>query len=187
MTLFSHIRLQNSTKHKNCFDDFQNVILYNDVILLKVETIRNIIRSFQNRESVYKVRGVDFKQTSHKYMLKNVTCKSKLWVDPAGECFVPYLECCDICPLDDRSLRVWMCVGKISSSPSELSMLGGCSLSSGGSGNFFGNIGVSSVFSIDWNCDECLLALKSAAFAKYKHQIWYVLCKHHTFSQSHRF
>lgn len=92
-----------------------------------------------------------------------ITCISKLCVD---------LECCDNWPLDERSLRVFgWGNGMMSSSPSELSMLGGCSLSCGGSGNFFGNIGVSSVFSIDWNCDECLLALKSAAFAKQRTRI----------------
>lgn len=88
------------------------------------------------------------------------TCKSKFCVDPPGvwrASFEPYF--------DKRSMRSFEWAGITSSSPSELSTLGGCSLSCGGSGNFFGNIGVSSVFSIDWNCDECLLVLSSVAFA----------------------
>lgn len=101
-----------------------------------------------------------------------VTCKSKLCIDPPGEWrapFEPNFECWDNWPLAERSLA-FARVGirfSTSSSPSELSILGGCSLSCGGSGILFGNIGVSSVFSIDWNCDECCL-LASVTLAEKK-------------------
>lgn len=85
-------------------------------------------------------------------------------MEPTGECSAPFdpnLEWCDNCPLSDRSFRCFdRTAAASSSSPSELSTLGGCSFNCGG-GSFFVNMGVSSVFSMDWNCEECLLVSTS--------------------------
>lgn len=107
-----------------------------------------------------------------------ITCKSKLCIDPPGEWrapFEPNFECCDNWPLAERSLALTRFGIRLStsSSPSELSKLGGCSLSCGGSGNLFGNIGVSSVFSIDWNCDECCLLASVTLAASEEHNQLY--------------
>lgn len=92
-----------------------------------------------------------------------LTCRSKLCVDPIGECNAPldpYLDF-DNWFISDRSVRKLLSANSSCESSSELSALGGCCFSSGG-GNFFGNIGVSSVFSMELICLECLLACSAS-------------------------